>query len=99
MWNGLTGDLLRVLILVTWLVLPLVYVAVLGRRYVRRCEECARSVAGVREEIRDALDLSGTPRVRRTAAAPRRPRRVAHPSRPTTGRHRLLPTGHRPVPA
>lgn len=39
-----------------WLVLPPLYVIVLGRHYVRQCAESATAAAWARQQIKAALD-------------------------------------------
>jgi hypothetical protein len=53
-------DATGLLLFVLWLLLPPLYVVVLGRRYARRCADAAQEAVWAREELRQALeDLEG----------------------------------------
>lgn len=49
-------DATGVVLFVVWLLLPLVYVVVLGRRYVRQAQEAARDATWAHAEVQDLLD-------------------------------------------
>lgn len=55
-WSELARDAGGIALFVIWLVLPLVYVVVLGRRYVRLAREAAQEATGANEEIQDILE-------------------------------------------
>ncbi|MDT7789654.1 hypothetical protein [Lentzea sp. NPDC055074] len=49
-------DATGLLLFLVWLVLPPLYVVVLGRHYLRRCADAAQKAVWAREELRTALD-------------------------------------------
>lgn len=52
MWGELARDYGGVALFVVWLVLPAVYVVVLGRRYVRESRKYAQAAVWARDEAR-----------------------------------------------
>lgn len=56
MWSALSVDVSGIVLFLVWLVLPPLYVVVLGRRYVRQCVESAAAAVWAREELRAALE-------------------------------------------
>lgn len=59
-------DATGVVLFAVWLVLPPLYVVVLGRHYLRRCADAAQRAVWAREELRKALD--GVRAILRTGA-------------------------------
>lgn len=55
-WSELAKDAGGIALFVVWLVLPLVYVIALGRRYVRQAREAAQEATWANEEVQEALD-------------------------------------------
>jgi len=55
-WSELAKDAGGTVLFLIWLVLPLVYVIALGRRYVRQAREAAQEAVWANEEVQDALD-------------------------------------------
>lgn len=55
-WSELAKDAGGIALFVLWLVLPLAYVVVLGRRYVRLAREAAQEATYANEEIHDVLE-------------------------------------------
>ncbi|MCG8926163.1 hypothetical protein [Lentzea sp. CC55] len=55
-WSELAKDAGGIALFVLWLVLPLAYVVVLGRRYVRLAREAAQEATWANEEIHDVLE-------------------------------------------
>lgn len=51
-WSELARDFGGVALFVVWLVLPVIYLVVLGRRYVRQSAESAQTAIWAREEVR-----------------------------------------------
>ena len=51
-WSELASDLGGIGLFLVWLVIPLLYLVAIGRRYVRQCQESARSAAWARDEVR-----------------------------------------------
>lgn len=49
-------DATGVLLFLVWLVLPPLYVVLLGRYYLRRCTDAAQKAVWAREELRNAID-------------------------------------------
>lgn len=49
-------DVTGVLLFLLWLLLPSVYVVVLGRYYVRRCADATQQALWTHGQLRDALD-------------------------------------------
>ncbi|SFR18782.1 hypothetical protein SAMN04488564_104919 [Lentzea waywayandensis] len=45
-----------ILLFLLWLVLPPLYVVLLGRHYLRRCVDAAQRAVWAREELREALE-------------------------------------------
>lgn len=45
-----------ILLFLLWLVLPPLYVVLLGRHYLRRCVDAAQKAVWAREELRTALE-------------------------------------------
>lgn len=56
MWSELAKDAGGIALFVLWLALPLAYVAVLGRRYVRLAREAAQDATWANEEIQAVLE-------------------------------------------
>ncbi|WP_329787281.1 hypothetical protein V1227_20945 [Lentzea sp. DG1S-22] len=56
MWSELAKDAGGIALFLIWLVLPLVYVIALGRRYVRLAREAAQEATWASEEVQDVLD-------------------------------------------
>lgn len=56
MSSVLTTGVAGVALFVIWLVLPVMYLIFLGRRYVRQCAESAEAAVWAREELRSALE-------------------------------------------
>ena len=54
--TGMVWDATGVFLFLLWLVLPPLYVVLLGRHYVRRCVEAAQKAVWAREELRKALE-------------------------------------------
>jgi hypothetical protein len=59
-------DATGILLFLVWLVLPPLYVVLLGRYYLRRCTDAAQKAVWAREELRNALD--GVRAILRTSA-------------------------------
>lgn len=59
-------DATGILLFVVWLVLPPLYVVLLGRHYLRRCLDAAQKAVWAREELRKALE--GVRAILRTTA-------------------------------
>ncbi|MFS8100280.1 hypothetical protein LFM09_24420 [Lentzea alba] len=59
-------DATGILLFLVWLVLPPLYVLLLGRHYLRRCADAAQKAVWAREELRKALE--GVRSVLRTGA-------------------------------
>lgn len=55
-WSVLSTETGGVVLFIVWLVLPLLYLILLGRRYVRQCAESAEAAVWAREELRRALE-------------------------------------------
>lgn len=55
-WNALGTDSGGVLLFLLWLLLPPLYIVLLGRWYVRQCAESAEAAVWAREELRSALE-------------------------------------------
>lgn len=55
-WSELATDVGGIVLFLIWLVLPLVYVIALGRRYVRQAREAAQEAMWANEELQEALD-------------------------------------------
>lgn len=55
-WSELAKDAGGIALFLIWLVLPLVYVIALGRRYVRLAREAAQEATWASEEVQDVLD-------------------------------------------
>ena len=100
LWSGLANDLTGILLFLLWLLLPPVYVAVLGRRYVEQCADSAHQAVWAHEALRQALDdLEAAGPSGEQAEPPAVPsardhrsdetHRVTAVSAPTVGRHRL----------
>ncbi|MFJ6672721.1 hypothetical protein ACIQMJ_16555 [Actinosynnema sp. NPDC091369] len=51
-WSELASDLGGVGLFLVWLVIPLLYLVVIGRRYVRQCQESAQAAVWARDEVR-----------------------------------------------
>lgn len=51
-WSELAGDLGGIVLFLVWLVIPLLYLVILGRRYVRQCQENAEVAVWARDEVR-----------------------------------------------
>ncbi|MEU4739744.1 hypothetical protein AB0G02_04655 [Actinosynnema sp. NPDC023658] len=51
-WSELAGDLGGVVLFLVWLVIPLLYLVALGRRYVRQSRESAQAAVWARDEVR-----------------------------------------------
>lgn len=51
-WSELASDLGGVGLFLVWLVIPLLYLVVIGRRYVRQCQESARTAVWACDEVR-----------------------------------------------
>ncbi|MDX8032977.1 hypothetical protein SK803_22390 [Lentzea sp. BCCO 10_0856] len=56
MWSELAKDAGGIVLFLIWLVLPLVYVVALGRRYVRQARDAAQEATCANEEVQEALD-------------------------------------------
>ncbi|WP_330270408.1 hypothetical protein OG205_24440 [Lentzea sp. NBC_00516] len=56
MWSELAKDAGGIALFVLWLVLPLAYVVVLGRRYVRLAREAAHEAVWANDEIQAVLE-------------------------------------------
>lgn len=52
MWGELASDLAGVVLFLVWLVVPLLYLVVIGRRYVRQCQESAQAAVWACDEVR-----------------------------------------------
>lgn len=100
LWSGLANDLMGILLFLLWLLLPPVYVAVLGRRYAQQCADSAHQAVWAHEALRQALDdLEAAGPSDEQAEPPAVPsardhrsdetHRFAAVSAPTVGRHRL----------
>lgn len=55
-WSELANDAGGIVLFLIWLVLPLVYVVALGRRYVRQARDAAQEATCANEEVQEALD-------------------------------------------
>ncbi|RAS64658.1 hypothetical protein C8D87_105148 [Lentzea atacamensis] len=55
-WSELAKDSGGIALFVIWLVLPLVYVIALGRRYVRQAREAAQEATWANEEVQAVLE-------------------------------------------
>ncbi|MEU4769752.1 hypothetical protein AB0H12_41685 [Actinosynnema sp. NPDC023794] len=51
-WSELASDLGGVALFLVWLVIPLLYLVAVGRRYVRQCQENAQAAVWARDEVR-----------------------------------------------
>lgn len=54
--TGMVWDETGILLFLLWLVLPPLYVVLLGRHYLRRCVDAAQRAVWAREELREALE-------------------------------------------
>ncbi|MCC8243856.1 YccF domain-containing protein [Saccharothrix luteola] len=52
MWSELASDLGGIVLFLVWLVIPLLYLVTIGRRYVRQCQESAQAAVWARDEVR-----------------------------------------------
>ncbi|RAS68475.1 hypothetical protein C8D87_102541 [Lentzea atacamensis] len=59
-------DATGIFLFLLWLVLPPLYVVLLGRHYLRRCTDAAQKAVWAREELRMALE--GVRAILRTSA-------------------------------
>ncbi|WP_433269523.1 hypothetical protein ACQPZF_07210 [Actinosynnema sp. CS-041913] len=50
-WSELAGDFGGIVLFLVWLVIPLLYVVTLGRRYVRQSRENAEAAVWARDEV------------------------------------------------
>ncbi|WP_157619881.1 hypothetical protein [Saccharothrix sp. NRRL B-16348] len=50
-WSDLASDLGGVVLFLVWLVIPLLYLVAVGRRYVRQCQENAQAAVWARDEV------------------------------------------------
>ncbi len=50
-WSELASDFGGVVLFLVWLVIPLLYLVVIGRRYVRQSRESARAAVWARDEV------------------------------------------------
>ena len=97
MWSNFADDGFGILLFLVWLVLPPLYVVVIGRCYVRQCAESAHEAVWAREELRQALeDLYAAPEPDEPVTVPRARQYCADdteqfPAAPSgsPGRHRL----------
>ncbi|MEU5695453.1 hypothetical protein [Actinosynnema sp. NPDC020468] len=60
-WSNLAKDAVGLTLFILWLTLPPLYVATLGRRYVRQCQESATAAAWALDELRTKSDPSAPP--------------------------------------
>jgi hypothetical protein len=63
MWSELASDIGGIVLFLVWLVIPLLYLVVIGGRYVRQCRESAQvavwacdEMRQIREEQREGSD-------------------------------------------
>jgi len=100
LWTELANDVPGILLFLLWLLLPPVYVAVLGRRYAQQCAVSAHQAVWAHEALRQALDdLESAGPSYEQAEPPAVPsardhrsddtHRFAAVSASTVGRHRL----------
>ncbi|WP_033438342.1 hypothetical protein [Saccharothrix sp. NRRL B-16314] len=50
-WSGLASDVGGVALFLVWLVIPLLYLVAVGRRYVRQSQENAQVAVRARDEV------------------------------------------------
>ncbi|GAA1281122.1 hypothetical protein GCM10009634_26530 [Saccharothrix xinjiangensis] len=50
-WSELAGDFVGIALFIVWLVLPVIYLVVLGKRYVRQSAESAQVAIWARDEV------------------------------------------------
>jgi len=87
--SNFVGDGPGIVLFLIWLVLPPVYMVVIGRRYAQQCAESAYEAVWAREELRQVLDdLRAAPEPDEPVTVPLARQYRAEPSAPS-GRHRL----------